>query len=501
LNVPNLDALKAAHPSLTTATRPHNRLTRQRPLRKVDVFVDDFVGMAQGTPPQLSTVRRTLLHSLDDVLRKLDEFDDEHRKEPASTKKLKQGDAYWDTRKLVLGWIIDTVLMTLKLPQHRKNRLLSILRDIPATQNRISVKKWQQVLGEFRSMAIAIPGSRGLFSLLQEALRHQSKGRIRLSNGVHDTLADLRWLATDLSTRPTRLYEIVPQPDPELLGAQDASGHGMGGVWPPASNQLLERPASGSAAEHLPLNTGPLLWRARFDTAITHDLVSFDNPSGSVTNSDLELAASLVQLDVAAHAFDIRERTVASASDNTPTVAWQTKGSTTTVSAPAYLLRLQALHQRFHRYYSSSFFIPGKLNSMADNCSRLWHLTDAELLTHFDSHYPQTASWRLVAPRPAMLSSVTSALRRLRPAPESFLHAPGPSAVPGSSGPTFATISSSTLGSPTSPTQSYSYKSLPTATEQERLPPANGLSSLAPWKAPSARWVRPLQAWGPRTLA
>jgi hypothetical protein len=141
LNVPNLDALKAAHPSLTTATRPHNRLTRQRPLRKVDVFVDDFVGMAQGTPPQLSTVRRTLLHSLDDVLRKLDEFDDEHRKEPASTKKLKQGDAYWDTRKLVLGWIIDTVLMTLELPQHRKDRLLSILRDIPATQNRISVKK------------------------------------------------------------------------------------------------------------------------------------------------------------------------------------------------------------------------------------------------------------------------------------------------------------------------------------------------------------------------
>jgi hypothetical protein len=88
-------------------------------LRKVDVFVDDFVGMAQGNKQQLSDVCRTLLHSLDEVLHPLDKWDDEHRKEPASVKKLLQGDAYWGTRKLVLGWIIDTILMTLELPQHR----------------------------------------------------------------------------------------------------------------------------------------------------------------------------------------------------------------------------------------------------------------------------------------------------------------------------------------------------------------------------------------------
>jgi hypothetical protein len=205
-------------------------------------------------------------------------------------------------------------------------------------------------------MAIAIPGSRGLFSLLhQEALRHKTNGCMRLSRGVHDTLADLRWLADDLSCRPTRLYEIVPQPSPKLVGAQDASGRGMGGVWFPASNNLLEQPSADSAAEQLPAK-GPILWwRARFDDDITKDLVSFANPTGAVTNSDLELAASLVQHDIAAHAFDIRERTIASGSDNNPTVAWQRKGSTTTTSAPAYLLRVQALHQRFHRYYSSSF--------------------------------------------------------------------------------------------------------------------------------------------------
>jgi hypothetical protein len=274
----------------------------------------------------------------------------------------------------------------------------------------------------------------------------------------------------------------------------------MGGVWFPASTHLLERPDPGSAAKHLPSNAGPILWRARFDNNIADDLVLFTNPLGSITNSDLELAASLVQHDVAAHTFNIRERTVASGSDNTPTVAWQQKGSTTTTSAPAYLLRIQALHQRFHCYCLSSFFVPGLLNAMADDCSRLWRLTDAELISHFNLTYPQTGSWRLAIPKPEMLSSVTCALRRQRPAPASFLLAPAPTTARGSSGKPFATISSSTLGSPTPQTQSFSYRSLPNATEQAKLHPASGLHDLEQWNKPSARWVRPLRAWGPRTL-
>ena len=47
---------------------PSNQRLRKRPLKKTEVFVDDFVGMGQGTPEELSSIRRTLLHSLDDVL-------------------------------------------------------------------------------------------------------------------------------------------------------------------------------------------------------------------------------------------------------------------------------------------------------------------------------------------------------------------------------------------------------------------------------------------------
>jgi hypothetical protein len=354
------------------------------------------------------------------------------------------------------------------LPAHLKERLLEILESFPATQKRCSIKRWQKVLGELRSMSIPIPGSRGLFSLLQEALRHREPGsRLHLSRGVHDCLEDFRWICADLSARPTRLYEIVPQPQPELLGTEDACGYGMGGVWFPASPHLQSPRStavdtdekSGDVATTPPLlsnspSLGPILWRAPFPKDVVQDLVSHSNPSGQITNSDLELAATIIQHDVAAHQFDIRERTIASGSDNTPAVAWQRKGSTTTTSAPAYLLRLQALHQRFHRYSHYVFYIPGPINVMADDCSRLFNLSDAELLTLFNTLYPQKISWRLVQPRKEMLASVISALRRQRVDPASFLHEPLPMIKRGKYGQLSVPISMSTPGSQTSKTQS-----------------------------------------------
>ena len=53
------------------------------------------------------------------------------------------------------------------------------------------------------------------------------------------------------------------------------------------------------------------------------------------------------------------------------------------------------MHQRTHRYQQRNFFIPGEANGMADDCSRLWHLDDQELLDYFESTYPQSKPWRL----------------------------------------------------------------------------------------------------------
>ncbi len=488
---------KPLHPSLpATALPPHPPATKlnKRPLGEFDVFVDDFLGLAQGSEQRLRRLRRILFHTLDEVMRPLESSDRPERQEPASVKKLKKGDADWTTQKILLGWLIDTLAMTISLPSHRQARLQEILDSIPATQKRLSVKKWHKVLGELRSMTVAIPGSRGMFSLLQEALRNVTCNRIRLSKGVHHCLEDFRWLSADLAARPTRLYEIIEQDTPILIGAGDSSGQGTGGVWFP-SGPIQERARTVASIDSQPFQ--PILWRARFPPDIVKSLVSFKNPSGTITNSDLELAGNVLHNDIASSNFDVRERTITSASDNIATVSWQRKGSTTTTSAPAYLLRVQALHQRYHRYLASTFYLPGPLNIMADDCSRLWELSDVELLTHFNATYPQATSWRIVHPSSAMLSSVTSALRSERPEPASFLLEPPPLTTPGSSGPHSVTTCESTRGSAQWKTLLASYKSSANGTAPAKLLPIATLSDLAPWRVPSERSARRFPAWGP----
>ena len=103
-------------------------------------------------------------------------------------KKLRQGDGIWSTHKIVLGWLIDTLRSTLELPSHRAEHLHELLVEIPPTQKRVSLSKWHHLLGELRSMALALPGARGLFSHLQAVLKKPVKGRIRVSRHVHATL-------------------------------------------------------------------------------------------------------------------------------------------------------------------------------------------------------------------------------------------------------------------------------------------------------------------------
>jgi hypothetical protein len=307
-----------APPALTSSTAdpvPFRRAPQGRPLpavKKWDVYVDDFIGMVQGGWEHRRHVKRVLLHTLDRIFRPLDAGDSEHRQEPASVKKLRKGDATWSTRKVILGWILDSIQLTLELPCHRIERLFELLDSVVPSQRRVSTKKWQTLLGELRSMVLAVPGARGLFSVLQLALkvRLEEGTRLRLTDQVHAVLRDFRALATELQSRPTRISELVPSMTPATMGAQDAAGKGMGVV------HFVPMP-DGSIA--------PLLWRAQFPRSVQNRLITYANPTGTITNSDLELSASIAQHDVLAREVDVREATMLNFSDNTPTVYWQRK--------------------------------------------------------------------------------------------------------------------------------------------------------------------------------
>ena len=113
--------------------------------------------------------------------------------------------------------------MTIHLPPHHAERLAGIPVGIPITQRITSVKKCHKVLGELRSMSISLPGARGLFSHMQHALTKKIKGQVTLNKGVHQVLDNFRWILKDVSTRPTRIVELVPLL-PSAEGHHDVSG-------------------------------------------------------------------------------------------------------------------------------------------------------------------------------------------------------------------------------------------------------------------------------------
>jgi hypothetical protein len=172
--------------------------------------MDDFLGLAQGHPKLRHRVRDTIFHAIDAVFRPNDSLDDgTPRKEPISLSKLQKGDALWATRKVMLGWIIDTAAETIELPDHRTERLSSLLNELLALR-RISIKRWKKVLGELRSMVLAIPGGRCLFSTFYVALGDPSSdSRIKINCPIRDALLDLQSQAQDLGSHPTRIGELV----------------------------------------------------------------------------------------------------------------------------------------------------------------------------------------------------------------------------------------------------------------------------------------------------
>ena len=177
-NPPPLSTSLFKETSIPTARDPslpsHSKLAAY-----VDVFMDNFIALAQGHDNR-QRVRKLLLHAVDKVFRPNDYYDPPSRREPVSLSKLRKGDCSWTTIKNILGWIINTVAGTIELPLHRQERLGTILASIPVTQKRTTVKKWHRLLGELRSVSLTLPGARNIFSAMQNALVLSSNNRIAL---------------------------------------------------------------------------------------------------------------------------------------------------------------------------------------------------------------------------------------------------------------------------------------------------------------------------------
>ena len=155
-----------------------------------------------------------------------------------------------------------------------------------------------------------------------------------------------------MKRRPTHVNELVGQPISDV-GNMDASGIGAGGIW-----------MSTSVSYH------NLVWRVEWPSDISTSVISDKNPTGSITNSDLEMAAILLQWIVLEMITPTRHRSVLARSDNSPACSWATRMSPKSAVA-VKLVQALALRQRICQTSPmTTLHVAGKANNIADIPSR-----------------------------------------------------------------------------------------------------------------------------------
>jgi hypothetical protein len=195
-------------------------------------------------------------------------------------------------------------------------------------------------------------------------------------------------LLRELIGTPTKCHNLVAA-WPNFIGVTDASAHGAGGI-------IVGENATVT----------PTVFRVQWPREILSAVVSDDNPNGTITNSDLEMAGLLllwlVMEDVCP---SVTNAHVALFSDNSPTVHWVQRLAAKHSKIAMALLRALAL--RLHLTKASPLIplhIAGVDNQMTDIPSRSfgseqkWHCpTDTDFLTLFNSLFPLPTqhSWTL----------------------------------------------------------------------------------------------------------
>jgi hypothetical protein len=204
---------------------------------------------------------------------------------------------------------------------------------------------------------------------------------IKQNPTLRDALSNFCMLICILCNHPTNCKELIINV-PGYIGYCNASKLGAGGVW--LSGSLL-----------LP----PVVWRIEWPMDIQQQMVSYDNPNGSISNLDLEMAGMLAHYLVLEHLVSLHHVHVAAWCDNTPTVSLTNKLSFSRSRVAGRLVRALAL--RIYANEASpliSVSIAGVDNKMADMASstfsrhpaapNTFHITDKEFLQSFSASFP-----------------------------------------------------------------------------------------------------------------
>jgi hypothetical protein len=189
------------------------------------------------------------------------------------------------------------------------------------------------------------------------------------------------------------------------IGIVDASGHGVGGV-------IFGELSTCTS----------VVFRWEWPDNIKQDIISLTNPTGRLTNSDLEMAGLVILwLVIEGVCHNLSKKWVTLFSDNSPKVSWATRLASKRLLVAEQLVQALALCLKaMHACPLTPMHIKGKRNKSADVPSQSFGSNPAwkcmyneELLTLFNTRFPlpQQQSWTVYRPNCMVVMRMISALQ------------------------------------------------------------------------------------------
>ena len=399
-------------------------------LTSFEVYVDDFIGCTDIiSKDHLLNLSRAMLHGIHSIFPPR-EVTGHAGEDPISEKKLDQLEGLWDPVKEILGWMINGNDYTLYLPPKKVQKILDMLSAVQR-KTFIPVKDFQKITGTLHHASMGIPGGRGLFTALWTAYKTETKQHIRLTAELKNIFDDFKWLFKQITKQPVNVAQLVPCL-PISHGYTDACKYAAGGAWILQIDQCVHY----------------IMWTVPFPDDISNAL-----DAGTISINDLEMAGVLLGWFTLEYFLpDMRHHQAGIQCDNSSTVHWSRKFTARSPVA-GHLLRALALRQQI-RQSAPLLVIPiaGEDNTMADVASRFatdtsMHSKCLDLLTYFNTFFPQEISWKQFHLPSKLTSRVMSSLRGKQLTLEWWQRIPKPGKNTGATGLIMQPPCTSTLSS------------------------------------------------------
>jgi len=380
---------------------PHPLLPAKDFCHLLEVYVDDFIQAAQTTnPTRLLDLSSALLHAIHSVFPP-PKWTKHTGADPIHPKKTRL-EGTWEFSKEILGWVVDGIHRHVSLPSKKVAQLHNLLQALVPARG-AKTKEMETLRGKLQHATMGYPAAKPLMGPFHKTIRHRQRWTT-ITPEMRSAAKEFRYVLKHAANHPTLARHIVPTM-PAYCGPHDASGLGAGGVWF-SGTKLIQ----------------PTVWRIEWPDNIRANLVSFKNPHGNITNSDLELAGAILQLLVLEAIVTLEDCNTMLASDNTPTVGWIRKLSCSSSNVATELLKVLGARMMHGKFPPPQIHhIAGVDNKLADYASRRFSskgpdgstrpYSDFQFLTDFTHTFPtQNTSWRLFQLNSAIVSRIIAIL-------------------------------------------------------------------------------------------